>query len=136
MATPQGFKMDSCESGHSDLPPTRMKTTYKLILKVLLEIAYDGVWCSNPCSYYSGFEVKDIQSAMDECVENWASEDYDIPEFALFATKGIRNGLEYDVLSAEYEKWAWRFFVEGLFEEDDEGDKWNAIFRDMQKEYA
>jgi len=113
-----------------------MNTTYKIILRVLLDMAYDGVWSSNPCHYYSGFDIKDIQDTMDEWVKHWASEDFDTPEFALFATKGIRNGLDYELLSAEYEAWAWRFFVEGLFEEDDEGAEWNRILGEARRVYA
>ncbi len=103
---------------------------------MLLDIAYDGCWCSNPCDYYSGFEIKDIQFAMDEWVKVWADEDYDTSHFVIFATKGIRNGLDYELLSAEYEAWAWRFFVEALFEDDDDGAGWNRVLNEVQCTYA
>lgn len=113
-----------------------MNKTHKIVMRVLLDTAYDGVWSYNPCHYYAGFDIKDIQSAMDEWVKAWAGEDYDTPEFVIFATKGIRNGLDYALLSAEYEAWAWRFFVEGLFEDDDEGAEWNRILAEIERTYA
>lgn len=113
-----------------------LTTTYKIILRVLLDMAYDGVWCSNPCAYYSGFSVEELNTAMDQCVEEWASEDYDTEHFVIFATKGIRAGLDYALLSREYEKYAWKFFVTGLFEDDDEGAEWNAVLREHSEEYA
>jgi hypothetical protein len=120
----------------SSMLPASVPTTYKIILLNLLDMIFDGAWCSNPAFYYSLTTTKEINDAMDDLVEQWADVSYEYKWFALFATKRIRATLDYDLIAREAEHWCWKLLVCELFgDKDGSGEEYNSIMNEWNDRY-
>lgn len=111
---------------------TPLDLTHKLVLNPLFADTYDGVGYSCPTCYYMPLTETRIREWMDEKVDGWASEDYDVKPFAVMATPSIRDTLDYDLLMNVWEEMSWEMFVYELFCDDEDDDayweNYNSVF--------
>lgn len=113
----------------------KLSTADKIILHTLLDMTFDGLWYSDPCGYYNMTTPEEIKESMDYFVQTWADESFDADWFPLFATKGIRATLDYELLAREAERWCWDLFVCGLFADEDE-EAWSRVSQAWETRYA
>ena len=110
-----------------------MELSSKIVLNRWAYCLYEGVGYSNPACFYRDFTREEIEEFMDDWVEDNAHEDFDNKTFVLFATRGIRNSLNWDVITRKAEEWAWRFFVADLFWDEPDAD-YTGLWCEIERE--
>lgn len=107
--------------------------THKLVLRMLFNLTYEGTTYSDVENYYQPYTKEDFNYWMDEYVENNAEEDYDDKTFIVLATRGIRDGLDYELLGRVWEEMSWEMFVYELFHGDEEDEDSKKYWENYHK---
>lgn len=115
-----------CEDCRRKVNRTSLSETNRIILESLFFLQYDEYDYEEAEDIYVNADPDGLQKTMNRLVRQWGDveDTYEQPWFVLYATPGIRKGLDYEFLAEELEPWLWRLVTAHLFGDDEYQDFW------------